>query len=610
MGLVVEQYENKEFKNSSGGDLNDDIEREINRINKSIYPKYEILQKHIDNEFKQEGAIRPDNGGEDTQAKKEINKLIKDAKLEFGSRLDGKGIISGYRSYKTQADLNIRDIPKKGGVEQEQKSRTLPGFSEHHTGKCFDIFSVETGWWNRNSDIKNWVAENAGKYGFRVTYQKQGVLRMAEPWHLYYIGGGSSTSTSNEKISDEKVDAYFASSSIDEKLEKNIEKQYAKSNCKKVNNFTKSPTFQEVKEGNITIRIGHEGSEVEKIQKKLTDLGYDLGKCGVDGLFGVKTKKAIEEFQKKNGLTISSSVDSETLKKLATTNSETQDSEIYKDTDPQRKTKENIQGPSDSFVEYDANGEQVDFGAIAASGAGGRRSLKLKMGFGKGNTLNESQIKKYYELKNSSSIEWVVANCSKGQIIANSSNASENIYGASVPKIVIAAAALHNNGGTVPGNVLGSKDKEWNGIINLLVKSENDPAWSNTQKIAGGEDGVMKFVQQMGYKGMIPTRRPAMINAMDMANFYIDLTQGNFNGASSIQKLSNASQTSNSRSKVYLPSNVQMGGKTGTWSGFNHDTGWIYYEGQYWSIVVLTKGKTSNDVAIMWGGLFNEYIQK
>ena len=54
-----------------------------------------------------------------------------------------------------------------------------------------------------------------------------------------------------------------------------------------------------------------------------------------------------------------------------------------------------------------------------------------------------------------------------------------------------------------------------------------------------------------------------------------------------------------------------MGGKTGTWSVYNHDTGWFMWNGQFWSIAVLTTGSmSSSDVAVMWGGLFKEYVQK
>ena len=85
--------------------------------------------------------------------------------------------------------MNFGKKSKTRGIDNTQKANTIPGFSQHHTGKAFDIFSVETSWWNKNSDVKEWVSKNAPKYGFDVTYKSQGPLRIAEPWHLYYVGG-------------------------------------------------------------------------------------------------------------------------------------------------------------------------------------------------------------------------------------------------------------------------------------------------------------------------------------------------------------------------------------------------------------------------------------
>ena len=148
-----------------------------------------ITQKHIDAEFKQEGNIRPDNGHEDSQAKKKIEELIKDCKLANPIQYPDD-IVSGYRSYTDQVD-NFGSKAKKRGIENTQASNCLPGFSQHHTGKTFDIFSTDTSWWDKNSKVKKWVADNCENYGFEVTYKSKGSLRIAEPWHLYYTGGGT-----------------------------------------------------------------------------------------------------------------------------------------------------------------------------------------------------------------------------------------------------------------------------------------------------------------------------------------------------------------------------------------------------------------------------------
>ena len=49
-----------------------------------------------------------------------------------------------------------------------------------------------------------------------------------------------------------------------------------------------------------TVRYGSRGKNVVKLQSKLKNLGYDVG--SVDGRFGPRTKKALKEFQRDNGL--------------------------------------------------------------------------------------------------------------------------------------------------------------------------------------------------------------------------------------------------------------------------------------------------------------------
>lgn len=52
----------------------------------------------------------------------------------------------------------------------------------------------------------------------------------------------------------------------------------------------------------IVLKMKSKGSEVRKLQQRLIELGY-LDQNEDDGDYGPKTKKAIEEFQKKNGVT-------------------------------------------------------------------------------------------------------------------------------------------------------------------------------------------------------------------------------------------------------------------------------------------------------------------
>ena len=177
--------------------LPQDIQSAIAKLEKNY--GIDITDDNIKKEFEQEGNFREDAGGENSEAKKQIDKLVLDAKSKF-PKLSKMGIVSGYRSYDDQVK-NFGNKAKSRGVDNTQKANTVPGFSQHHTGKAFDIFSVDTSWWDSNTDVKDWVAANAKNYGFDVTYKKQGPLRIAEPWHLYYVGGGSVNESDKEFVS-------------------------------------------------------------------------------------------------------------------------------------------------------------------------------------------------------------------------------------------------------------------------------------------------------------------------------------------------------------------------------------------------------------------------
>ena len=64
---------------------------------------------------------------------------------------------------------------------------------------------------------------------------------------------------------------------------------------------------------------------VYEVQKKLNEKGYDSGP--VDGIMGIKTREAIEKFQKDNGLSVSGKLDNETEKKLFEKEKENSDPE-------------------------------------------------------------------------------------------------------------------------------------------------------------------------------------------------------------------------------------------------------------------------------------------
>ena len=99
-------------------------------------------------------------------------------------------VASAFRTVDRQSKIINRKLKKGISIESILKENTLPGFSEHHSGKAVDFLSdnsyslsVE---FEKTKTFK-WLTENANKYGFYLSYpknNKDGI--MYEPWHWMY----------------------------------------------------------------------------------------------------------------------------------------------------------------------------------------------------------------------------------------------------------------------------------------------------------------------------------------------------------------------------------------------------------------------------------------
>lgn len=227
--------------------------------------------------------------------------------------------------------------------------------------------------------------------------------------------------------------------------------------------------------------------------------------------------------------------------------------------------------------------------------------INLSRNKGIGGSYSEANYKK---AKTNPNVYWAIYDIQKGQLLASSSQAKTNVYGASVPKVLVASAALSKNKGTLPNQ------SDYENLIKLLVKSDNN-AWTPIQNIAGGADYVNLWAKSMGYN-MQPARgKGNQSNAIDMCKFWGDVCNNNFEGAEVIFRITSSCQTSASRSRKYMPTNVFIGDKTGTYESSNHDCAWIESNGRFYSISVLTNlGSNGTEViANMFRGLYDEYIK-
>ena len=125
-------------------------------------------------------------------------KLVSSAKENFEEMAkaalnDKKNIIamSSYRSYEYQVNLYDKYVTNDG-VDAADTYSARPGFSEHQTGLCVDIYDGELDYTNfEKSDSYKWMQDNSYKYGFILRFPKgkEDITGYQyESWHYRYVG--------------------------------------------------------------------------------------------------------------------------------------------------------------------------------------------------------------------------------------------------------------------------------------------------------------------------------------------------------------------------------------------------------------------------------------
>lgn len=209
---------------------------------------------------------------------------------------------------------------------------------------------------------------------------------------------------------------------------------------------------------------------------------------------------------------------------------------------------------------------------------------------------------KYAAAKTNPRVYWAVYDINAEKLLAASANGAVNVYGASVPKVCVASAALARHQGVLPSNA------DYGKVARLLVLSDNT-VWDAVGALAGGDAAVNQWAASMGYN-MRPARRAGdQANAITMCKFWSDVCHGRFPGADVIFRITSACHTGGTRSLRCMPSNIYIGGKTGSYDAVNHDTCWIQRGDRLFSITVLTElGGAGNDaISYMFRGLYDEY---
>jgi zinc D-Ala-D-Ala carboxypeptidase len=98
-------------------------------------------------------------------------------------------VVSAYRSFAEQSSLKSTYTMVYGtGANQFSADQ---GYSEHQLGTTVDLTMPEIGSTFTGFDQSKafaWLAKNAYKYGFILSYPKNNTYYQYEPWHWRFVG--------------------------------------------------------------------------------------------------------------------------------------------------------------------------------------------------------------------------------------------------------------------------------------------------------------------------------------------------------------------------------------------------------------------------------------
>lgn len=152
-----------------------------------------------------ERPYSPDGGRMRKEAYEAFKDMVDDAD-EDGLYLFA---LSPYRSYDLQVGVYDGWVSRDGKEKADMESARA-GYSEHQTGLCVDINSVEDDF--AYTDEAKWLAKNAYKYGFTLRFPK-GKEHLTgyqyEPWHYRYVGKEAAKQMYDENLTLEEYYAYY-----------------------------------------------------------------------------------------------------------------------------------------------------------------------------------------------------------------------------------------------------------------------------------------------------------------------------------------------------------------------------------------------------------------
>jgi len=140
------------------------------------------------------------------ELRRDVLSKLNDMMSEFAKE-SGKTdlmVSNAYRSYETQSEMFEASV-NKNGLETASKYLAKPGFSEHHTGTCFDLKVYTDGISYTLDEAEGYDAltDICTKYGFilRFPASKAHITGISyDKWHFRYVGAPHAEIMAEENI--------------------------------------------------------------------------------------------------------------------------------------------------------------------------------------------------------------------------------------------------------------------------------------------------------------------------------------------------------------------------------------------------------------------------
>lgn len=191
--LAQEKERNDSFENQIN-----DISGTVGKLDKLSKTDPELLKKYSKVYFLSENYVPRDllqipsiyvSDGKDEYIVRQVWPMLQnllDSAKEDGVTIQ---ITSAYRSFAAQASLKSSYTFTYGSGAN--KFSADQGYSEHQLGTAIDFTSPEiqgrlTGF--DKTKAYEWLAKNAYRYGFIISYPKNNSYYQYEPWHWRYVG--------------------------------------------------------------------------------------------------------------------------------------------------------------------------------------------------------------------------------------------------------------------------------------------------------------------------------------------------------------------------------------------------------------------------------------